>query len=134
MGRTEVDRTITSEPWSSTLGQRNRTKPNALRSERRSSFQKRFDRAGVVRDVRLRDAPNRISSGDILCHDTASYFGLGWQFMELVSFFLRSQLRLVRRPAITAPTSPSLSLGISSKCWLSISPAPRGLWSMLPSL
>src|SRR5271156_5834232 len=84
--------------------------------------------------VRLRDAPNRISSGDILCHDTASYFGLGWQFMELVSFFLRSQLRLVRRPAITAPTSPSLSLGISSKCWLSISPAPRGLWSMLPSL
>src|SRR5271170_6796329 len=54
MGRTEVDRTITSEPWSSTLGQRNRTTENALRSERRSSFQKRFDRVGVVRDVRLR--------------------------------------------------------------------------------
>ena len=40
MGRTEADRTITSEPWLSTLGQRNMTKENTLRSAWRSSFKK----------------------------------------------------------------------------------------------
>jgi hypothetical protein len=40
MGRTETDRKITGEPWSSTLGQRIMTKENTLRGGWRSSFKK----------------------------------------------------------------------------------------------
>jgi hypothetical protein len=48
MGRAEADRKITGEPWLSTLGQRNMTKENTLRSECGSAFKKRLTEPALL--------------------------------------------------------------------------------------
>jgi hypothetical protein len=53
MGRTETDRKITNEPWSSMQrAKENEQDHSAERTEK--CCQKEFDRADIVRDVRLR--------------------------------------------------------------------------------
>ena len=68
MGRTEADRQITNEPWSSmqALKKTNKTTP---RSESRSVL-KDFDRADIVRDDIVRDdcanQALRLKSGGVI--------------------------------------------------------------------
>src|SRR5580658_1299691 len=54
MGRAEADRKITGEPWLSTLGQRNMTKENTLRSECGSAFKKRLTEPALLEMSGLR--------------------------------------------------------------------------------
>jgi len=54
VGRTETDRKITGEPWSSTLGQRNMTKENTLRSGCGSAFKKRLTEPALLEMSGLR--------------------------------------------------------------------------------
>jgi hypothetical protein len=51
VGRTETDRKITGEPWSSTLGPKNTIRKRALSEVSGEVRSKKIDRAGVVRDV-----------------------------------------------------------------------------------
>ena len=54
LGRTEADRKITSEPWSSKRGLKKNQEDHSSEGTEKYA-QKEFDRADIVRDFRLRD-------------------------------------------------------------------------------